>query len=76
MMMWRGPDPAFICTTGGVFAVSRPVFASKAELEDLVGAQVRHEHERLVLSVMMAWALRPVGSPAEDRTPCRPSRSR
>jgi len=41
--------PCFICTTGGVFAVSRPVFASKAELEDLVGAQVGTNTKRLVV---------------------------
>ena len=45
------------------------------ELEDLVGAEMRHEHILVGVSVMIACALRAVGITWTARRPCRPCRS-
>ena len=71
-MRWRGPLPAFSCRTGGVFAVSRPVLASNRNWNTWSVPRCGTKTKRLVLSVMMACALRAVGMTCIV-SPTRPS---
>jgi len=61
VIRWRGPVPALSCSTGGVFAESRPLFSSNWNWNTWSVPRCGTNAKRLVLSVMIACALRAVG---------------
>src|SRR6266849_2348209 len=74
VMKWRGPAPAFMRKTAGVFEVSRPDFASNANRKIWSVPSVGTYTNLLVSLERIECALRPTGITCSGSAATRPSR--